>query len=238
MDAVTLWRWIGFFGMLLGVLYFYTQTLRPTNEYTKQSLVGLFAVPLIAMALYLMLALGQGEVTLDGRPVAWIRYVTWGLTTPLLLSQIARSVHAPPSLTLSLVLSDVFMIGTGAIAELSSKPTNYIWYAVSCLGFLAVLALLYRDLTVKAQGRPEDQRRLFTTLRDMNAALWIGYPVVWILGTAGFALIGQGAQAALYTILDLLAKVGFGLIILARRPVLERIGQDAAQQMPNQGRMN
>jgi bacteriorhodopsin len=61
--------------------------------------------------------------------------------------------------------------------------------------------------------------------------VWIGYPLVWILGTAGFSLFGLGMQSMLYTILGIVSKVGFGLIIVARRPAVARSAQLAPPQM-------
>ncbi|MGI8502265.1 MAG: bacteriorhodopsin, partial [Hassallia sp.] len=41
------------------------------------------------------------------------------------------------------------------------------------------------------------------------------YPIVWILGPEGFRAINPGLETALYAILDLCAKVGFGFILVS-----------------------
>jgi bacteriorhodopsin len=222
---VTTWNWIGVISMFIGVIIFGLNTRRATDEYSKQSYVTLFFVPLIALALYLMMALGQGVTEVEGRRVYWIRYVTWFTTTPLLLNQIARVVHARQSVKISLILSDLFMIATGGIAELSPTPINYLWYTVSSIAFLFILYLLYVDLTAEARGKPADVVSLFRTLRDVNAVVWIGYPIVWILGVPGIDLFGIEVQTALFTILDVASKVGFGMIIVLRRPVVEHVAK-------------
>jgi bacteriorhodopsin len=125
----------------------------------------------------------------------------------------------------------MFMIATGGLAELSPKPINYIWYTVSSITFIFILVLLFTDVTAYARNKPDDVVRLFRNLRNVNTVVWIGYPLIWILGTAGFNLFGVGTQSMLYTILDIVSKVGFGLIIVARRPAVARSAQLAPPQM-------
>ena len=234
--TVTLVNWLTTAAMSVGIVAFGLATRRAANEYAKQSLVTLFFVPLIATSLYLMMAMGQGTTTVeDGRQVTWIRYVTWFTTTPLLLNQIARVVHAPPSAALSLVLADLFMIATGGLADLSPMPQRGVWYAVSSLAFVFILRVLVVDLGRAATRVPDDVRRLYRTLLVVNVVTWVAYPVVWILGSAGLRLFGNGMQALLFALLDWTSKVGFGLVILARRPALERSGAlaDALAAVPS-----
>jgi len=54
--------------------------------------------------------------------------------------------------------------------------------------------------------------------------LWTAYPIVWIVGTEGLGLVPLGPETALYAVLDLSAKVGFGLLLVRSRDV---IGQSA-----------
>jgi len=44
--------------------------------------------------------------------------------------------------------------------------------------------------------------------------LWFIYPIVWILGTEGEAVINLTAEITIFAIVDLLAKVGFGLLLV------------------------
>jgi sensory rhodopsin len=214
--------WVGVAGMAIGALLFGLNTRRETDEHTHQLSVTLFFVPLIAAALYLAMALGQGKTEVDGRTVYYVRYITWFTTTPLLLNQLVRLVRGRPSLLLSLILADMFMIATGGVAELSPKPINYIWYAVSSGAFLVILVLLFSDLSRQAGEQPDDTQRLFRTLRNVTAITWVVYPLVWILGTAGINVIGSLGQTIGYTALDLASKVGFGLIVLANSRAVER----------------
>ena len=222
--AVTLWNWIGATGMAVGVIVFGLATGRATNAYSKQSRVTLFYVPVIAATLYTALGMGQGSTIVEGEKVYWVRYLTWFTTTPLLLLQLCRLVHARQSVVTSLLVANQFMIGTGLAAELSGTPRNWVWYAISSVAFVFILLTLRGDLTREARGLPENVQTLFRRLRDVNIVTWIGYPIVWALGTKGFEVISPASQTAGYVLLDLASKVGFGMLVLSGAEALERSG--------------
>jgi bacteriorhodopsin len=223
-PAVTLWNWIGAAGMAVGVVVFGLAVGRATSAYTKQSRVTLFFVPVIAATLYTALGMGQGTTVVDGEKVTWVRYVTWFTTTPLLLLQLCRLVHARQSVVTSLVIANQFMIATGLAAELSGAPRSWVWYAISSVAFVFILLTLVGDLTREGEGLPDDVRTLFRRLRDVNIVTWIGYPVVWALGTKGFEVISPATQTAGYVLLDIASKVGFGMLVLSGAAALERSG--------------
>jgi bacteriorhodopsin len=223
-PAETLWHWFGAAGMAVGVVVFGLAIGKATTAYSKQSRVSLFFVPVIAAALYTGLGMGQGSAVVEGEKVTWIRYVTWFTTTPLLLNQLCRLVHARQSVVFGLILANQVMIATGLAAELSGTPRNWAWYAISSLAFVFILLTLAGDLTREGEGLPDDVRRLFRRLRDVNIVTWIGYPIVWALGTKGLEVISPVAQTAGYVLLDLASKVGFGMLVLSGAEALERSG--------------
>ena len=241
--------WIGCLAMAAGAIAFGLNTTRARDETAKQLSVTLFFVPLIASVLYLSMALGQGGTVVNdrsattfgdllggrallapadpGRRVVYVRYITWALTTPLLLVQIVRLVRVPWSTLLALIFADVFMIVTGGVAALSPKPLNWPWYLVSCGAFVAILVLLYRDAERPAGRAAAGAASLFRTLRNFTAPLWIAYPLVWALGPTGLSALGSNTETVLYTVLDVLTKVVFGFIILGRWVDVEGSGAPA-----------
>jgi halorhodopsin len=44
--------------------------------------------------------------------------------------------------------------------------------------------------------------------------MWIGYPVIWALGNEGLALLNVGITSWGYSILDIIAKYGFTIILV------------------------
>jgi bacteriorhodopsin len=153
-PTVTLWNWVGATGMAVGVVVFGLATRRATNAYAKQSRVTLFFVPVIAAALYTAMGMGQGSTVVEGEKVYWVRYVTWFTTTPLLLLQLCRLVHARQSVVLGLVLGNQFMIATGLAAELSGTPRNWVWYAISSVAFVFLCSPSWATSRARATACP------------------------------------------------------------------------------------
>lgn len=214
--TVQLWLWIGVFGMSLGLvlLFFPMQKNKSVSE--QGDSIAHFLVPMIAMTLYLLMALGHGSVTLpSGRIFYYARYIDWSITTPLLLlSLVSGAVEGHRrkrgAMIAGLVLSDVYMIATGLVAGWTDDPTLKWWfYAVSCLSFIAIYALLFgpfRELSLSSP-KGEAYRKKSVVL----AGLWLAYPIVFLLGQEGLRLWSPVLDAVLYTCLDLLAKVAYGL---------------------------
>jgi len=107
------------------------------------------------------------------------------------------------------------MIVTGFVAALTADETNrYVWYGLSCLGFLLVLVAVWGPVYSAAKKQGGDTQKLWVTLASVLTVLWFIYPIVWVLGTEGQAVIDLKAEITIFAIVDLLAKVGFGLLLV------------------------
>jgi bacteriorhodopsin len=132
----------------------------------------------------------------------------------------------------TLVGLDVLMIGTGAIATLTSSGVllgaagdRLIWWGVSTGFLLVLLYFLFGTLTQEAERLSPDAQSTFETLRNLVLVAWLVYPVWWLIGTEGLGTISLYVETAGFMVLDLVAKVGFGIILLSSREVLD----DAAE---------
>jgi bacteriorhodopsin len=222
MDALTeTWLWIAFAGMSLGAIIFAGKaTAMRRREGMEFPLESLF-ITLWAAAMYLSMALGQTVTPFNDQLVFWGRYLDWIVTTPLLLLELGVLAGLRPKLIAGVMGADVFMIVTGAIATLSAAPVNFIWWFISTGAFLAILWSLLTEFSANAHRRNGKVNSLFSTLRNILIVLWFCYPIVWLLGPEGFYVIGASVETIIYAILDLCAKVGFGLILsFAGRDVL------------------
>ncbi|MBC8122094.1 MAG: bacteriorhodopsin [Gemmatimonadaceae bacterium] len=219
MQTVSFWFWTAAIGMGLGSALFAWMGASGSAEH-KGSYISSFFITLIAGTMYLTLALGQGAVTVDeGRVVFYARYLTWTLTTPLLLLGLAAVAFAGDlrrnvPLLAGLIGADVYMILTGLIGELSNFPIKYIWFSISSIAFLVILWLIWGPLQAEARQHPR-WNALWQRLAIGLTVLWIGYPIVWLLGPAGSALLDPAGQNFGFVSLDLLAKVGWGWLLLS-----------------------
>lgn len=216
MDTQTL-LWTGATGMALGGAAILRLGQRRTASEETQTIIH-GVVPLIAACAYFAMAAGQGSVALlDGREFLFLRYADWMVTTPLLLLALALSaLHGGPKrhgLVGGLLLADAMMVAAGfAFGASTASALKWTWYAISCGAFAAVFYVLWRPLlrastTVRGDVRSE-YRRNATVL----SALWLAYPLVIIPAPDGLGLVSETLATGMLLVLDLLSKVGFGLL--------------------------
>jgi bacteriorhodopsin len=214
--TIHLWLWIGTIGMLIGAVLLYFAMASNKSEREEGDLVSHFYVPLIAFALYLLMALGVGSLTTSiGRVFYFGRYIDWTFTTPLLLwSLVNTGLQGTgikrPALVWGLLGADVYMILTGFVAGLTDNMTvKWCFYITSCFAFLAVYGLLFgpfKRLTATGPNGADYMKKAATL-----SLLWLAYPIVFILGQEGIRYWSGDVDAIAYTILDLTAKVAYGL---------------------------
>ncbi|MGQ3328487.1 MULTISPECIES: bacteriorhodopsin [Halorubrum] len=235
-----IWLWIGTLGMLLGMVYFIARGWGETDRRRQEFYIVTIFITAIAFVNYLAMALGFGltTVTLGGEelPIYWARYTDWLFTTPLLLIDLGLLAGATRNQLASLVGLDVLMIATGAIATLSTSAavlsaggTRLVWWGVSTGFLLVLLYMLYGSLDEKASELSGSAASTFSTLRTLIVVVWLVYPVWWILGTEGLQIISLNVETAGFMVLDLVAKVGFGFILLSSREVLDAAGSATAE---------
>lgn len=222
------WLFLGTILMLFGMFYFIRNGMlhADTKEKVEYHVITIM-ITAIAFASYLAMLFGLGltEVTLAGGEVLdiyWARYADWLFTTPLLLIDLALLAKVRDKGTLAaLGLVDAFMVVTGLAGALSTTPLQrYVWWTISTVALFVILYILWDNLTERAKELDPDVQSTFTLLRNAVVALWLAYPVLWLIGTEGAGLIPLFHETLGFMILDVLAKVGFGAVLLRSRAVL------------------
>lgn len=223
-----IWLFLGTVLMFLGMVYFIRNGMlhADTKEKVEYHVITIM-ITAIAFASYLSMLFGLGltEVTLAGGEVLdiyWARYADWLFTTPLLLLDLALLAKVRDKGTLAaLGLVDAFMVITGLAGALSPTPLQrYVWWTISTVALFVILYILWDTLTERAKELSPDVQSTFTLLRNAVVALWLAYPVLWLLGTEGAGVIPLFHETLGFMILDVLAKVGFGAVLLRSRAVL------------------
>lgn len=208
------WLWIGFISMTVGAIFFGISASRNRSERWKILLTLNFFITAIAAVLYLAMVMGQGKGLFYGKETFWIRYVTWFLSTPLLLLVLTHLGRNCRSTVGALLGANAAMIATGFVATISPAPISYVWYLVSCGFYLGVAYLLLMNYRMESQQNNPGKvgKDAFNRLLTVHLVLWTCYPIVWILAITGFGLLSSGVETMFYTVLDVVAKVGFGLL--------------------------
>jgi bacteriorhodopsin len=212
----TAWFWTGSTGMALGAVVLFLVSKNRTSDEEAHKVVHV-VVTVVAACSYLAMAFGQGGSDVGGSTVWWARYVDWSVTTPLLLLGLAMSAlhgaHRRPALVAALLGADVLMIVTGLFSALSEDPAHRLaWFLVSTGAFLAVLAALLGPLRREAARRDPARRGAYRRNTLVLVVLWCVYPVVVALGPHGAGVIGATTETGWIAVVDLLAKVGYGLL--------------------------
>ena len=225
MAEVTTWFAVGAVGMTVGTALFAWEGLGEGRE-SKKYYATLVAISGIAAVAYGLMALEIGWQSVGDRTVFLPRYVDWLLTTPLLLLYLAMLADAGRALLGKIVAADVVVIVAGFAAALMSGVQRFALFALGGLAFIYLAYLLVGPLTARVEGR--EVASLFRSLRNLTVILWAIYPAIWLLGPSGLDILTLLVDAMLVTYLDLLTKVGFGLIALNASAVLaEELGEAA-----------
>jgi bacteriorhodopsin len=220
------WLGLGTVLMLIGTVYFLAKGWGVEDPRQQEYYIITILIPGIAAASYLSMFFGFGltgvELTTgEVLEIYWARYADWLFTTPLLLLDIALLAGADRNTIGALIGLDAFMIITGLVGALTKQPTfRYVWWTVSTIALIFILYFLYVNLGRAAAQKDEDTQSTFNVLRNVILVLWSVYPVLWLVGTEGLGLVGLFGETLLFMVLDVLAKVGFGLILLRSRAIL------------------
>ena len=196
-------------------------------------------ISLVSLSSYLGLLSGLtvGLITMPaGHPlggeevlVQWGRYLTWTVSTPLILLALGLVAAVDRVDLFAVLAADVGMCATGLAAALTTSTQGYRWafFGISTAFFLVVLYALV--VTWPARAKAAGSGDIFATLRTLTVVLWIGYPVVWVVGVEGLALTDSTALTSWgYSILDVGAKYVFAFLLLRWVRRNERTVQDPA----------
>ena len=224
MDSNTL-LWITTVIMTVGGLSILLIGKRRTpSEELQTVLHGI--VPLIAGCSYFAMATGQGLVLLpkpdaDGAKYIFYfaRYIDWAFTTPLLLVSLAitgmHAGHKRAGAITGMVLADVMMIVTGFAFSASEVPWMKVtWFVISCAAFLGVGYAIWVSIGQANAEEREDVRSAYRQHALVLSLLWLLYPVVVGLAPEGLDLISDPASVLCIGVLDVLAKVAYGLMVI------------------------
>ncbi len=230
----TLWLVIGTLGFIAATVFFlFLMTRAPAGS--RHFFIITAVITGVAAFFYLTMSTGATASNIEGRIFYWGRYIDWVITTPLLLLDLAllalASWRRNVNLIIALIVLDVFMILTGLQA--GSSLTGFgkgFWFIVSTIAMIILLYLVYTRLFAEAASRGGAVQSTFRTLALLTIVLWSLYPVVWLLGTEGFNAVNSTVEVFLFLILDFLAKIGFGFLLLTNRQALsDAAGGDQAQ---------
>jgi bacteriorhodopsin len=154
------------------------------------------------------------------------RYVDWLLTVPLLTVELVLVMDLPEGesgpLAAKLGIGAALMIALGYPGEASANAelfgTRGLWGFLSTLPFIYVLYKLFAGLGDVLERQSAKVTTLLKNARLLLLLTWGWYPLVYMVPmfTTGFPSEAPGTMVALqvgYTIADIAAKAGYGVLI-------------------------
>jgi halorhodopsin len=217
----------------ISILLFVAMGRRVESARARLIFVATLLVPLVSISSYAGLASGLtvGLLTMPaGHPLAgqevlspWGRYLTWTLSTPMILLALGVLAGTDRTKLFTAITMDIGMCVTGLAAALitSSYLLRWVFYGISCAFFVAVLYVLLVEWPQDAAAAGTSE--IFGTLKLLTVVLWLGYPILWALGSEGFAVLGVATTSWGYSLLDIGAKYVFAFLLLRWVAANERV---------------
>ena len=159
------------------------------------------------------------------------RYADWLVTVPLLLVEMVMVLDRRRSggLLTKLVVATVLMLGLGYIGEVQTSTTpRLVWGTLSTLPFVYIVAKVWNLLSEERRQHSGEVAELAGNMRYLLLLAWGWYPIVYLFPVLG--LTGANTAVSLqigYSIADIVAKAGWGLMIHA--VAVEKSSVDAAK---------
>ncbi|QGN06560.1 sensory rhodopsin-2 [Halorhabdus sp. CBA1104] len=227
---ITLWFTLGTLGMALGSIGLGYGLLVLPSEW-RRSYADVVVVTLIATVAYGLMALGIGDIgAANGATVSLPRYADWLLTTPLHVVFIAVIAGADRRLTLTAAGLQAATIVLGFAGALVTSPLKELFFLAGSLVFVIVVYLLVVEAAETADQQDVTTAGLYRKLRNFVIVLWLIYPVIWLLAPTGYGFMDAETSSLVITYIDVVAKVGFGLIALNGLQSLQSFGVDRLGQ--------
>ncbi len=158
------------------------------------------------------------------------RYADWLLTVPLLVAELVVvsgiAKEKAKGVTRKLAVAAILMIATGYPGETAAAGSNasMMWFVISMIFFVYILWNLFAGEVGKAlKGQSGEIGKSLNNLRYVLLVTWSVYPIAYLLGDSESFLakaldLSAGDSSTLiqvgYTVADVLAKPGYGLLIL------------------------
>ncbi len=229
-DVILHWSYVAV--MALSAVAILSMARKPKGVPQYKYLIHAFVVIWSGLA-YSAIALGQGTIEIGGETVYFARYLDWVVSTPLLLLSLVLTgkytLKLEGAITAGLLGSQVIMILTGLIADLSPAENRWFWYIAGCMALLVVYRLMWKELYEKAKIQGPELTAAYKGSAVFLSVQWLLYPLVWALGSPGLAIFDPLLTSVLFIVLPIVSKAGFAFYNLSKlRGLPDHLHQGAA----------
>uniref|UniRef100_A0A061RSZ0 H 2-mkate-hbetabr n=1 Tax=Tetraselmis sp. GSL018 TaxID=582737 RepID=A0A061RSZ0_9CHLO len=175
-----------------------------------------FTITATASVCYLLMSVQQGYKIVGVRPVYWIRYVDWLVTTPLILLDLGTLISIDHDNIVLLIFLDLLMILSGAVGSFVGNWQNLFFWGAGMLFYILIVFEVFSAIRFLSNRISVKVKNLYLLLATSTVSVWSMYPIVWLLAD-GLNIMPVDLETILYALLDISAKCAFGFVLLLSR---------------------
>jgi bacteriorhodopsin len=149
------------------------------------------------------------------------RYADWIITVPILVVQLVLVLNLDAkvqrSMALRLGAAAALMVALGFPGEVATDTTKkMIFWGLGFIPFAYLVYTLWVEMGQSLRRQPEEVASTVSNARLTLVTTWMFYPIVFLFPVLGLtSAMGESMRQVGYSIADVLAKPGYGLLILA-----------------------
>jgi bacteriorhodopsin len=149
------------------------------------------------------------------------RYADWLITVPILVVQLVLVLNleakAQRSMALRLAAAAALMVALGFPGEIATDTTKkMIFWGLGFIPFAYLVYTLWVEMGQSLRRQPAEVATVVSNARLTLVTTWMFYPIVFLFPVLGLtSAMGESMRQVGYSVADVLAKPGYGLLILA-----------------------
>lgn len=176
------------------------------------------------------------------------RYADWIITVPILVVQLVLVLNldakAQRSMALRLGAAAALMVALGFPGEVATDTTKkLIFWGLGFIPFAYLVYTLWMEMGQSLRRQPEEVASTVSNARLTLVTTWMFYPIVFLFPILGLTSgTSESMRQIGYSLADVLAKPGYGLLILAvavikskaeRAAEVDATDEDALPMLPS-----
>ena len=191
-----------------------------SGEQRKYYYLSTYVCGFAAMAYFAMLS-GQGWTAIAGcRQFFYARYADWIVTTSLLVVLLGQVANASNDVIFGAAGANAIYIACGYMGSVSVVTTvKWFWFLIGLGALFAVIVHFAQVFKAFADAKGGERAQIYGKIAWISILVWLCYPVVWLF-SEGFASFSVSFEVCAYAILDVVAKVVVGFMVMSGHDIL------------------
>ncbi|WP_254762586.1 bacteriorhodopsin [Natrinema marinum] len=163
----------------------------------------------------------------NGQPIPMSRYIDYVIATPVMIIIAGLVAGASTRQQVAMVVFGLGWVGVTAVGYFLESPLDSVATLSALVSLVVLIYLMVWPVTRRSGKQSGERVLLYGKLRNLLLLLWVLYLVLGIASRQNLGLLDAFSGVFLAVYLDVLTRVGFGVLVLratdATEQVIERI---------------